>query len=131
MSLLFHNLNENEVTIIGTLIYYIFMKKFFGLLFGYRTFENELFKWLGSNWSFPRFTKKQITNVVTTKTWKHDQLVGIMRRLHGTWNIWELQNSKWRMQIHFQYLNFKTFPMIHCVCSIWTMFTIYILSKRL
>ncbi len=47
-----------NVTIIGTSIYYTFMKKFFGLSFVYRKFENELFKQLGSNWSFPRFTKK-------------------------------------------------------------------------
>jgi hypothetical protein len=46
-----------NVIIIGTSIYYIFMKKVFGLSFVYRTFENELFKQLGSNWSFPRFTK--------------------------------------------------------------------------
>lgn len=118
-----------NVTIIGTSIYYIFMKKFFGLSFVYRTFENELFKRLGSNWSFPRFTEKNITNVVTTKTWKHDQLVRIMRKT--SWDMGELQNSKWKMQIHFQYLSFKTFPVVHCVCSIWTLFTIYIFDQKI
>ncbi len=92
-----------NVTIIGTSIYYIFMQKNFGLSFVYRTFENELFKRLGSNWSFPRFTKKNITNVVTTKTWKHDQLVRIMRKT--SWDMEHGRTSKLQME------NANSFPI--------------------
>jgi hypothetical protein len=121
-----------NVTIIGTSIYYIFMKIFFGLSFVYRTFENELFKWLGSNWSFPRFTKKkEITNVVSTETWKHDQLVGIMRKT--SWDMEYGRTSKLQTE------NANSFPISKLqdisngtLClSIWTMFTIYIFVQKI
>ncbi len=46
--------------------------------------------------AFQDSQKKQITNVVTTETWKHDQLVGIMRKT--SWDIEHGRTSKLQME---------------------------------
>ncbi len=92
-----------NVTIIGTLIYYIFMKKLLGF---HLLIEHLKMNYLNDQVQTGAFQDSQkiiITNVVTTETWKHDQLVGIMKK-----TSWDMEHGR---TLKLQMENANSFPI--------------------